>query len=222
MSGAMASQNGPTHRAGSATRTGAIGTIVAAFTFFDGVFVGAPIALLAAAPALARLRRRRSRGQLPQHRLLHLGQPPLGRLVLGQRQTDRQEARDDAAQRADETPRGVDRTRLRPAVCAGAGAGQPDPRRCSRPLRGWQAERSQNPTWFDRLRYPLRRDVDARRTRRRRRYPRLVARGLRALPHRSRMIVTGPSFTSRTSIRAPKTPVSTATPRLRSSRQKSS
>jgi hypothetical protein len=33
---------------GSATRTGAIGTVVAAFAFFDGVFVGAPIALLAA------------------------------------------------------------------------------------------------------------------------------------------------------------------------------
>jgi len=35
-------------RAGSAARTGAVGTIVAAFAFFDGVFVGAPIALLAA------------------------------------------------------------------------------------------------------------------------------------------------------------------------------
>ena len=33
---------------GSATRTGAIGTVVAAFAFFDGVFVGTPIALLAA------------------------------------------------------------------------------------------------------------------------------------------------------------------------------
>jgi hypothetical protein len=35
-------------RAGSATRSGIIGTVVAAFAFFDGVFVGAPIALLAA------------------------------------------------------------------------------------------------------------------------------------------------------------------------------
>jgi len=37
-----------TQRAESRARTGAIGTIVAAFAFFDGVFVGAPIALLAA------------------------------------------------------------------------------------------------------------------------------------------------------------------------------
>ena len=44
----MASRNDSTHRARSAARTGAIGTIVAAFAFFDGVFVGAPIALLAA------------------------------------------------------------------------------------------------------------------------------------------------------------------------------
>jgi hypothetical protein len=46
ISGAMASQKGSTHR--SAARTGAIGTIVAAFAFFDSVFVGTPIALLAA------------------------------------------------------------------------------------------------------------------------------------------------------------------------------
>jgi hypothetical protein len=45
----MASPDGSTHRAGSAARTGVIGTIVAAFAFFDGVFVGTPIALLAAA-----------------------------------------------------------------------------------------------------------------------------------------------------------------------------
>jgi hypothetical protein len=32
-----------------ATRTGAVGAIVAAFAFFDGVFLGAPIALLAVA-----------------------------------------------------------------------------------------------------------------------------------------------------------------------------
>jgi hypothetical protein len=44
----MASQHDSTHRAGSAARTGVIGTIVAAFAFFDGVFVGTPIALLAA------------------------------------------------------------------------------------------------------------------------------------------------------------------------------
>jgi hypothetical protein len=35
-------------RAGRAARTGIAGTIVAAFAFFDGVFLGAPIALLAA------------------------------------------------------------------------------------------------------------------------------------------------------------------------------
>jgi hypothetical protein len=38
-----------TERAGSAARSSAIGTAVAAFAFFDGVFLGAPIALLAAA-----------------------------------------------------------------------------------------------------------------------------------------------------------------------------
>jgi hypothetical protein len=37
-----------TQRAEGRARTGAIGTIVAAFAFFDGVFVGTPIALLAA------------------------------------------------------------------------------------------------------------------------------------------------------------------------------
>jgi hypothetical protein len=35
-------------RAGKAGRTGVVGTVVAAFAFFDGVFLGAPIALLAA------------------------------------------------------------------------------------------------------------------------------------------------------------------------------
>jgi hypothetical protein len=37
------------HRAGGAARPAAIGTIVMAFAFFDGVFLGAPIALLTAA-----------------------------------------------------------------------------------------------------------------------------------------------------------------------------
>ena len=37
-----------TQRVGSAARTGVLGTIVGAFAFFDGVFIGAPIALLAA------------------------------------------------------------------------------------------------------------------------------------------------------------------------------
>ena len=34
-------------RVGAAARTGVVGTIVAAFAFFDGVFVGMPIAVLA-------------------------------------------------------------------------------------------------------------------------------------------------------------------------------
>ena len=34
--------------AGGAVRTGVIGTLVAAFAFFDGVVLGAPVALLAA------------------------------------------------------------------------------------------------------------------------------------------------------------------------------
>ncbi len=37
-----------THRGAGAARTGVVGTIVAALAFFDGVFIGAPIALLAA------------------------------------------------------------------------------------------------------------------------------------------------------------------------------
>jgi hypothetical protein len=37
-----------TQRVGKAARSGALGTIVAAFAFFDGVFIGAPVALLAA------------------------------------------------------------------------------------------------------------------------------------------------------------------------------
>ena len=38
----------PSHRGAGAARTGVAGTIVAAVAFFDGVFIGAPIALLAA------------------------------------------------------------------------------------------------------------------------------------------------------------------------------
>ena len=37
-----------TRRVGGAARTGVVGTIVAAFAFFDGIFLGAPIAVLAA------------------------------------------------------------------------------------------------------------------------------------------------------------------------------
>jgi hypothetical protein len=37
------------HTSGGAARTGLVGTIVAAVAFFDGVFIGAPVALLAAA-----------------------------------------------------------------------------------------------------------------------------------------------------------------------------
>lgn len=41
-------QPSSTERVGSAARSSAIGTAVGAFAFFDGVFLGAPIALLAA------------------------------------------------------------------------------------------------------------------------------------------------------------------------------
>ncbi len=44
----MASQPSSTERAGGAARTGAIGTLVAGFAFFDGALIGAPIAALAA------------------------------------------------------------------------------------------------------------------------------------------------------------------------------
>ena len=44
----MASSGSSPHRVGGAARSGVAGSIVAAVAFFDGVFIGAPIALLAA------------------------------------------------------------------------------------------------------------------------------------------------------------------------------
>jgi hypothetical protein len=44
----MESQPGSAQRVGSAARTGVVGTIVGAVAFFDGVCIGAPIALLGA------------------------------------------------------------------------------------------------------------------------------------------------------------------------------
>jgi hypothetical protein len=44
----MASRPSPAQRPGHAARTGAIGTLVAGFAFFDGALIGAPIAALAA------------------------------------------------------------------------------------------------------------------------------------------------------------------------------
>jgi len=44
----MESQHSSAERAGSAARTGVVGTVVGAVAYFDGVFIGAPIALLAA------------------------------------------------------------------------------------------------------------------------------------------------------------------------------
>lgn len=46
--GVMAVPRDSAHRTAGAARTGAAGIVVAAFAFFDGVFVGAPIAVLAA------------------------------------------------------------------------------------------------------------------------------------------------------------------------------
>jgi len=43
----MAAPETSTHRAASAARTGVVGTIVAAFAFFDAALLGMPIALLA-------------------------------------------------------------------------------------------------------------------------------------------------------------------------------
>ena len=85
----------------SAARTGVVGTIVAAVAFFDGVFIGAPIALLAASfrPSLVYILAD-GRRRPPRRRLLSLGRPTLGRLVLGQRHTDRRAAREDAGEPA--------------------------------------------------------------------------------------------------------------------------
>jgi hypothetical protein len=44
----MAAPSTSTRRVGGAARSGVVGTIVAGVAFFDGVFIGAPIALLAA------------------------------------------------------------------------------------------------------------------------------------------------------------------------------
>lgn len=44
----MASRSSSTQRVGRAARTGAAGAVVGAVAFFDGVFVGTPVALLAA------------------------------------------------------------------------------------------------------------------------------------------------------------------------------
>jgi ABC-type multidrug transport system fused ATPase/permease subunit len=44
----MAAPPTSTHRAAGAARSGVVGMLVAAVAFFDGVFIGAPIALLAA------------------------------------------------------------------------------------------------------------------------------------------------------------------------------
>jgi hypothetical protein len=44
----MAAPPSSPHRVAGAARSGVVGTIVAAVAFFDGVFIGAPIALLAA------------------------------------------------------------------------------------------------------------------------------------------------------------------------------
>jgi hypothetical protein len=44
----MESPPSSVERAGSAARTGVVGTVVGAVAFFDGVFIGLPIALLAA------------------------------------------------------------------------------------------------------------------------------------------------------------------------------
>jgi hypothetical protein len=44
----MAAPPSSTHRGAGAARSGVVGTIVAAVAFFDGVFIGAPIALLVA------------------------------------------------------------------------------------------------------------------------------------------------------------------------------
>jgi len=50
----MADSRAPAHRLGSTVRTGLTGTVVAGVAFFDGVFIGAPVAALAASlrPAL--------------------------------------------------------------------------------------------------------------------------------------------------------------------------
>jgi hypothetical protein len=44
----MRFRSGSTQRLGRSARTGAVGTLVAGFAFFDGALIGAPIAMLAA------------------------------------------------------------------------------------------------------------------------------------------------------------------------------
>src|SRR5215210_4167657 len=162
---AMASPTS-SRRVGGAARTGVVGTIVAAVAFFDGVFIGAPVALLAA-----------SFGSLLVYALATTG---VALLVIAcchwvERRwedwfsgngTRREEAREDAGKPPDEASRGVDRTRLRPLVRLRGRGRQPDSRRHAGPVRRRQADRrAAAPTRGGRLRRPVRGDVDAPRSR---------------------------------------------------------
>ena len=83
-----------TQRAGGTVRTGVIGTMVAALAFFDGVVLGAPVAIARGlVQAADRLRGRHDCGHRPHHRLLSLGRPAMGRLAFREHQPHRKETR---------------------------------------------------------------------------------------------------------------------------------
>ena len=154
-----------TQGAGGAVRTGVIGTMVAALAFFDGVVLGAPVALLAASfSTVDRLRGRDDRGDPPRHRLLFLGRAPMGGLVLGKRQPHRQATRSHASEPVDGASGGLDRARLGPLVRACCCSCQPDPRPRHCAVDQWPAgRRAPHSPRIRRLCHPVRRDVDVRR-----------------------------------------------------------
>ena len=98
--------------AGGAVRTGVIGTLVAAFAFFDGVVLGAPVALLAASfsPLIVYVVATTAAILLVIACCSWVDRRWEGWLLGGQPR--RQAARSNASEPPDEASRGVDRARL--------------------------------------------------------------------------------------------------------------
>ena len=173
-----------TERVGSAARTSVIGTVVGAFAFFDGVFLGAPIALLAASfrPALV-YAVATVVVILLVDRLLHAGSTGAG--TTGSRVTARGSRTRLEAMRASRLmshpvawiQNGSDRWYAFAAAVA-----NPILDRRARQVHRRQADRqTANRARGRRLRAPVRRDVDDRRLRPGRHAPRRVA--LRRVDH---------------------------------------
>jgi hypothetical protein len=125
----MSSSAPSKHRAGTAARAGVAGTLVAAFAFFDGVFLGAPIALFAASfrPLVVYAVAVVAIVFIVTACCRWCG-PPLGRLLLRERRPRRGAAGDDAREQADAASGRLDPARLGPLVRARRSRRQPDSR----------------------------------------------------------------------------------------------